>query len=195
MSRSSPDVENTTMSAKRDAAVALLVGDGRCTYCHREFGTCVTWHGRNVYLGETADHVLPKAIGGRVTVPCCSVCNRIKNSLVFDSLADIQDYCLDRLLRDGSITIGCVTELRVRRSVRADEVTQEEIEGLRDWEPEEREGPLVVLEQVAPHDVKRSYQRQATGHLQRFFKRDPAARRRISADLEQRLARAKRTAK
>ncbi len=49
-------------------------------------------------------------------MPCCSLCNAIKGSLIFDSLRDIQDYLLDRLLDDGSITLEH-TPMRMEHAV------------------------------------------------------------------------------
>lgn len=75
-----------------------------CTYCHRLFGSTVSYKRKSYFLERNTDHVIPKAIGGKLTVPCCSLCNHIKGSLVFDSIADIQDYILDKLLKDYLIT-------------------------------------------------------------------------------------------
>jgi hypothetical protein len=115
------------MEAEQDVATIRTAPDGCCTYCHRRFGDAVRWHGRRRFLAEERDHVLPKALGGRVTVPCCSLCNRIKGSLLFDSLAEVQDYCLTRLLRDGSVTVEYARGLRVERSVRAEAVDAAEL--------------------------------------------------------------------
>ena len=73
-----------------------------CTYCSRPFGATVSWRGRALILCPVREHVIPKAVGGRVVVPACQLCNRIKGSLVFGSLVDIQGYCLDVLTREGS---------------------------------------------------------------------------------------------
>ena len=113
---------------KVDVAVIKLTGEGYCTYCHRRFGDLVYWRHRQRFLQETVDHVIPRAIGGRITVPCCSICNSIKGSLIFDSLVEIQDYCLDRLLAEKSFTVESARKIRINRAIRTEEVTQEEIE-------------------------------------------------------------------
>ena len=115
------------MNLLHEVAVIRGVADGCCTYCHRSFGSIVTWHGRRKMLCEEADHVIPKAIGGRVTVPSCSLCNRIKGALIFDSMADIQDYCIDRLLRDRSVTLQHANDIVVERSCCADSLSPAEI--------------------------------------------------------------------
>ena len=79
-----------------------------CSYCHRTFGSHVTWRGRPVYLRRERDHVIPKANGGKRILPACHICNRIKGSLTFDSISAIQDFCLDALLKDGSATLKAV---------------------------------------------------------------------------------------
>lgn len=121
------------MTDERSVEVAVVTGvpDGCCTYCRRAFGSLVTWKGRNRFLGEEADHVLPVAIGGRVTVPACSLCNRIKGSLVFESLADIQDYLLDRLQAAGSITLQHVYITKQNRAERVVNVKPDELSELR----------------------------------------------------------------
>jgi len=131
-----------------EVVVLQFVKADYCTYCHRKFGDLVRWHGRNRFLGEEWDHVIPKVLGGRVTVPCCSLCNRIKGALKFDSLVDIQDYCLDRLLRDGSITVECARSIKIERAVRVENVTPEEVARFCEEEVEEIEalGPLVTLD-------------------------------------------------
>ena len=116
------------MSIETEIATIKIAPYEYCTYCHRAFGSTVTWHGRSRFLGEEVDHVLPKAIGGRVTVPCCSLCNRIKGSLIFDSLRDIQDYLLDKLSCDGSVTLEHAHFVRTERAVRAEYVTLSEIQ-------------------------------------------------------------------
>lgn len=83
-----------------------------CTYCHRQFGSTVTWRGKRTLLTRVREHIIPKAIGGRKTVPACQLCNQIKGSLVFRSLGEIQEHCLDALLRDGSVTNEQAPRLR-----------------------------------------------------------------------------------
>ena len=136
------------MNTRVDNAVVLkLRQKDCCTYCHRAFGSLVTWHRKNRFLEEQQDHVLPHAIGGRVTVSCCQICNSIKGSLVFDSLAEIQDFCLSRLTRDGSMTLHGSHTLRINRAVERDAITKADINDSCD-EPFGRrvEPPLVILE-------------------------------------------------
>src|SRR3546814_1135917 len=50
--------------------------DQQCTYCQRtleppESGSA----------GYTRDHVVPRAMGGRRTVPCCRACNDLKGHM------------------------------------------------------------------------------------------------------------------
>lgn len=127
---------------RHDVAVLKRQKDGCCTYCHRAFGSLVTWKHRNRYLEETVDHVVPKAIGGRLTLPSCQICNAIKGSLIFDSLAEIQDYCLDRLLQDKSITAVRAHHLKVERAITAEELTSED---LTTWAMEEGMGVLPTV--------------------------------------------------
>ncbi len=76
-----------------------------CSYCQRTFGSQVTWKGRPVYLRKEREHVIPKAAGGTATLPACHICNRVKGSLVFETIGEIQNYCLDALHRDGSVVL------------------------------------------------------------------------------------------
>lgn len=115
------------MLEKVDVAVIKIVPDGCCTYCHRAFGSCVTWHKRNRYLEEVREHALPRAIGGRIIVPACQICNAVKGALIFESLEEIQNYCLDRLIADNSITVKHAQGIRIERAVRAEDVTAEEV--------------------------------------------------------------------
>lgn len=123
---------------RRELAVLKSQKDGCCTYCHRPFGSLIRWHKRSRYLEEQADHVIPRAIGGKITVPCCQVCNAIKGSMVFDSLADVQDYCLEILLKDKSVVLQYAQNIIVKRSVLSEALSDQQ---LLDWQRDERPSP------------------------------------------------------
>ena len=49
----------------------------RCTYCKRELTRASSPSG----LAFTKDHVMPRALGGVKTVPCCRTCNQMKGDM------------------------------------------------------------------------------------------------------------------
>jgi len=73
---------------------------------------------------RTVDHDIPVALGGTAVVPCCSLCSSLNGALIFDSIAEIQDSLLDRLLQGHSVTVRHVHTLRVEQSVLRDELTE-----------------------------------------------------------------------
>lgn len=46
----------------------------KCFWCNRT----MAHRSQNSSLAETKDHVIPKAMGGTETVPCCKACNSVK---------------------------------------------------------------------------------------------------------------------
>lgn len=128
------------MSLLLDVALTKIVPDGCCTYCHRAFGSQVTWRNEARWLEEVREHVIPKVLGGKITVPACQICNEIKGSLRFDTLAEIQSYCLDQLLKNRSILLESVRYIFIERAVRMESVTDTEV-----TEFEEKIAPTVEL--------------------------------------------------
>jgi hypothetical protein len=114
-----------------DVLIVRFTPDDSCTYCHRKFGDMVSWYGKNRILERQRDHVIPKALGGRVTVPCCSLCNQIKGSLKFDSFSDIQDFCLDHLLKGSSLIIRAAKIIRSRRVHEVEFISMQDINEFR----------------------------------------------------------------
>lgn len=68
-----------------------------------------------VVLTQQLDHIFPKSLGGKITIPCCHVCNQIKAAKVFDSLPQIQDYLLDQLQAHHVITPQWTQRIKGRR--------------------------------------------------------------------------------
>lgn len=87
-----------------------------CLYCHRQFGTLVLWHGKNRFLERVKEHALSRVTGGTLTVSACQICTAIKCTLIFSSVSEIQDYCIDALLAAKSITVEHARRLRLERA-------------------------------------------------------------------------------
>lgn len=144
------------MDLRTEVALLRITPDGCCSYCHRPFGSWVTWRGRLRFLEEVREHVFPKCLGGRIIVPACSLCNQLKGSLVFESLAEIQNFLLDRLLEDGSIVLVYGRRIMTEREVRVEAVTDEEREELR------LEVKALVSHRRVRHRTLREMKRSAT---------------------------------
>lgn len=49
-----------------------------CTYCKRTLGPA----GTGCSTAATADHLIPKSMGGTRVVPCCLACNNLKGNMM-----------------------------------------------------------------------------------------------------------------
>lgn len=79
--------------------------ENRCFYCGYKFGNIVHRNDNGVVLKMTWDHMLPWSLtqDNRASnfVAACHVCNGIKNSRVFESMSDAQDYLKYHRRRKG----------------------------------------------------------------------------------------------
>lgn len=87
-------------SFDRQKEIMLEQGD-RCMWCLRDFGSAVELEERLVYLTVEWDHFTPFAFTGSCAddafVASCQVCNRIKGSLIFDTIDEARDHVMREL--------------------------------------------------------------------------------------------------
>lgn len=60
--------------------IAAFARGNECTYCFRGMVPISPW-GEPDGLERTRDHYVPRAHGGRKTVPCCRYCNGLKRDM------------------------------------------------------------------------------------------------------------------
>lgn len=74
----------------------LIDYDNSCAYCHRKFGTTVFWNKRVRTLLLEWDHLVPFEYSLNNSpnnfLPSCNICNGIKGSRVFHSIADVRSF-------------------------------------------------------------------------------------------------------
>jgi hypothetical protein len=89
-----------------------VISHERCSYCLRNFGSLVTFKGERRILKKTREHTIPKVVGGTQTMLACQLCNRIKWCHLFECVADLRMFVLERYIKDGSMTQQEVDSLR-----------------------------------------------------------------------------------
>ena len=138
--------------SKIDVAVLRIAKDGCCTYCHRQFGSWVTWHSKTRFLEEVREHIIPRVSGGTIIVPSCQICNSIKSSLLFSSLDEIQTYCLDKLLKDRSVTLVYAMSVCAEKHSSVEELEEVDVDKIKKTENAEKESRLIaILDKPIPY--------------------------------------------
>lgn len=84
---------------------------GTCFYCNQEIGSAVYFRKKVRVLRATIDHVIPFAYcqhdHSDNFVVACQVCNSMKHSKIFNSMADCLEYIQDKWLKDNGGIISC----------------------------------------------------------------------------------------
>jgi 5-methylcytosine-specific restriction endonuclease McrA len=88
--------DNRRKLSRKQKREIMAAQSNRCAYCLTTFGSVVYWRKRNVRLQIEWDHLVPFAYNrdNRPAnfVAACHICNRIKSSLLFQTMDEARAY-------------------------------------------------------------------------------------------------------
>lgn len=90
---------------KKEKRLLLKEQNGLCYYCSQEIGSTVEYKRKYITLQAELDHIVPfsfcYADNKTNFVVSCHICNRLKGSKIFNSMADLLTYLQQIWLNGG----------------------------------------------------------------------------------------------